>query len=66
MPVSDRVTLAHEVWSEQQKRIVAEGEGVIVAYDYERACKSVIPDGIAARIRMLQASGNAGGPGSVC
>lgn len=63
---SDRVTLAHDIWSEQQKRIVAEGEGVIVAYDYERACKSVIPDGIAARIRMLQASGNAGGPGSVC
>ncbi len=47
---SDRVTIAHEITSRSQDRIVTEGSGIVVAYDYERKAKSSIPPEIAERL----------------
>ena len=58
---SDRVTLAHDIWSEQQ-RIVAEGEGVIVAYDHEAGVGSGYSGWDRCTHPDAQTSGNAGGP----
>lgn len=50
----DRLTLHHEVYSTSQSTIAAEGSGIIVAYDYARREKSLIPDIIRERLRALE------------
>lgn len=40
---ADRFTLEHAVWSTREDALAAEGSGIIVAYDYRRACKGAIP-----------------------
>jgi acyl-CoA thioester hydrolase len=50
----DRFTLEHEVWSTRLSDVVAEGSGIIVAYDYNRREKSRIPDDIRERIAALE------------
>ncbi len=40
----DRFTMMHAVWSEKEQLIVAEGEGVLVSYDYELKTKVALPD----------------------
>lgn len=49
----DRFTIHHRVVSQTAGRIAAEGEGVIVAYDYERAQKTRLPDAVRKAILAL-------------
>jgi acyl-CoA thioester hydrolase len=49
----DRFTMKYFIKSEQQGRVVAEGEGLIVFYDYENSCKHVIPKAIREYIQSL-------------
>lgn len=53
---SDRFTLAHEAWSESLRVCAAEGEGIIVAYDYARAAKARIPEHFRACLELMRAS----------
>jgi acyl-CoA thioester hydrolase len=51
----DRFTVEHTVWSERAQKIVAEGDAVIVSYDYETKKKVLLPqawkDFMEARLR---------------
>lgn len=49
----DRFTHEYLIVSRTQDAIAATGEGVIVAYDYERARKASIPADLRARIQEL-------------
>ncbi len=39
----DRFTMEHAVWSVRHERIAAEGDGVIVTFDYEAGRRAPIP-----------------------
>jgi acyl-CoA thioester hydrolase len=41
---ADRFFMGHAVWSEKQQVIVAEGEAVIVSFDYESKSKVPLPE----------------------
>lgn len=47
-------TVGHQVKSVTQDRVVAEGDGVVVNYDYERGEKTPIGDKLRARLVALQ------------
>lgn len=49
----DRFTMKYFVKSHASGRVAAEGEGLIVFYDYEHNCKHRIPESIVERIRTL-------------
>ncbi len=51
---TDRFTLAHEVWSERLGVMAAEGEGIVVAYDYRRASKAPIPEVMRSRLEAMR------------
>lgn len=40
----DRFTIAHAVWSDRLQRVAADGEGVVVVYDYDAAAKVPVPE----------------------
>lgn len=46
----DRMTMHHRLVSAAQKRIVAEGEGVVVSYDYVARKKAPLPDSLRRKI----------------
>lgn len=50
----DRMTFAHRVISTRLGRVVAEGEGVMVSYDYTQRRKAPLPEIIRQRIRQLE------------
>lgn len=50
----DRFTMRHAVVSRRHKAIAAEGEGVIVMYDYREGRKTSLPDEIRKRIREME------------
>jgi len=50
----DRFTMVYCVWSEAQNKVVAEGEGLIVAYDYSANAKAPLPESVTAAIETLQ------------
>jgi acyl-CoA thioester hydrolase len=50
----DRFPMKYLVVSHQHQRVAAEGEGVIVSYDYRKQKKSSLPDEIKARIERLE------------
>ena len=50
----DRMTLEHRVISRKLGVVVAEGKGVIVAYDYGLERKAPIPDDLRQRIVELE------------
>lgn len=52
----DRMTFHHRVLSESLGRIVAEGEGVMVSYDYAAGRKAPLPQRIRDAIRRLEES----------
>ncbi len=52
--LSDRFTMLYEVRSRSLDRVVAEGEGTIVAFDYGRLEKAPLPESIRARIEELE------------
>ena len=50
----DRFSLEHVIVSETQQRVVTEGTGLIVAYDYAKGSKTALPEELRQRIRELQ------------
>lgn len=52
----DRFTIEHCVVSHAAQRIAAEGEGVIVAYDYRAKKKAHLPAEVKHRIEHIEAS----------
>jgi acyl-CoA thioester hydrolase len=50
----DRFLMKYVVISHQHQRIAAEGEGVIVSYDYREKKKAPVPQEIKARIEALE------------
>lgn len=50
----DRVVMGYEVFSTKHKRIAADGEGVVVTYDYRNNKKVPIPDVLRTRIMELE------------
>jgi len=51
----DRFTMLYEVWSRKLGRLVCEGSGMIVAYDYRAGSKAPLPAPVRARIENLEA-----------
>jgi acyl-CoA thioester hydrolase len=51
---ADRFVMGYEVFSTKTKRLAADGEGVIVTYDYRNNVKVNIPDPLRARIMELE------------
>ena len=49
-----RVTMEYVVFSEQQQKVVADGEGLMVYYDFVSGKSAEIPEVIAAKIKALQ------------
>lgn len=50
----DRLTMAYRLVSHKLGEVAAEGEGVLVAYDYRALKKATLPDEIRERILALQ------------
>ncbi|PKN82573.1 MAG: acyl-CoA thioesterase [Deltaproteobacteria bacterium HGW-Deltaproteobacteria-1] len=50
----DRFVMGHEVFSTKHKRIAADGEGVVVTYDYRNNKKVPIPADLRAKIMELE------------
>ena len=49
----DRFTMLYRVVSHELSAVAAEGEGLIVSYDYRAAAKAMLPDAIRAKILEL-------------
>jgi acyl-CoA thioester hydrolase len=52
----DRFTVVHRIVSHRYQKIAAEGEGVLVAYDYRQLCKAALPDELRQRIQELEST----------
>ncbi len=50
----DRFTMKYYVKSGNSGRIAAEGEGLVVFYDYNNNCKHAVPESIRRQIEALQ------------
>ncbi len=50
----DRFIMGYEVFSTRHKRIAADGEGVIVTYDYRNNMKVPVPETLRIRIMELE------------
>jgi len=53
---SDRFTTEYVVVSQQMRKVAAEGEGQVVSYDFNRSCKTPLPENIRKKIRDLEGS----------
>lgn len=53
---ADRCILQHRVVSTRHRKVAAEGEGVIVCYDYRQQRKVAISAAVRARIEAVEAS----------
>ena len=53
----DRFTMAFRVVSHRHQRVAAEGDGLIVTYDYRAGRKTPVPQEVRARIQALEGSG---------
>jgi acyl-CoA thioester hydrolase len=56
----DRFTMRYEIRSRALGRVAAEGEGVVVAFDYRSKRKAALPLPVRERIAHLEASGSSG------
>jgi acyl-CoA thioester hydrolase len=54
---ADRVTMQHLVVSQRHARVAAEGEGVVVSYDYGASRKAPLPDDVRRQITALEGMG---------
>jgi len=54
-----RFTMTYAVFSENLGKVVAEGEGLIVYYDYKNTKTCEIPDNLAAALQTMQAASTA-------
>jgi acyl-CoA thioester hydrolase len=50
----DRLVMQHRVVSHKLGAVAAEGEGTLVAYDYQEKRKAAIPDEVRRRIKELE------------
>ncbi len=50
----DRVVMGYEVFSTRHKRIAAEGEGVVVTYDYRNNKKVAVPEELRKKIMEME------------
>ena len=50
----DRITLQHVIVSHRHQKIAAEGEGVIVMYNYREGKKTAIPDVLRQRLLAFE------------
>lgn len=53
---ADRMTMVHRTISVRHQRIAAEGEGVIVTYNYTQLAKTRVPDAMRAAIIAFEES----------
>jgi acyl-CoA thioester hydrolase len=51
----DRFVMHYRIVSTRHHRIAAEGEGVIVSYDYQNQRKAALPAAVRARIEAIEA-----------
>lgn len=51
---ADRFVMKYVVVSHEHAKVAAEGEGLIVSYDYRAQKKAPLPDEIKERIRVLE------------
>lgn len=51
---ADGFAMAYAVASHRHRRIAAEGEGVLVAYDYRKKSKALLPDVLKQRILEIE------------
>lgn len=49
----DRFTMQYRAVSERHNAVAADGEGVVVAYDYAAGSRVALPDAVSARIREM-------------
>lgn len=52
----DRFTVEHRVVSHRHQKIAAEGDGVLVAYDYNQLKKTSLPEAFRQRIHEMEGS----------
>ncbi|HSF20016.1 MAG TPA: thioesterase family protein [Vicinamibacteria bacterium] len=50
----DRFVMRYRIVSESRQRVVADGEGLVVAYDYQNLKKAVLPDSVRGRIERME------------
>lgn len=55
----DRFTMLYEIRSRSLGRVAAEGEGLIVAFDYRSKRKAALPLAVRERIAALESAGDA-------
>jgi acyl-CoA thioester hydrolase len=53
----DRFTMKYVVFSHKHQKIAAEGDGVVVMYDYREGKKTAIPEEIRKRILAMEKMG---------
>ena len=53
---NDRFLMVYIVFSHRHQRVAAEGDGLIVAYNYREQKKAALPEEIKERIRLLESS----------
>jgi acyl-CoA thioester hydrolase len=58
----DRFGMAYRVVSLRSEEVAAEGEGLVVSYDYSTREKAALPAGVRRAIRELEGWGSGGGP----
>lgn len=51
---SDRFWMKYIIVSKKYEKIAAEGEGVIVSYDYKKATKTPFPENVRNKIEILE------------
>ena len=51
---ADQFTMAYAVASHRHRRIAAEGEGVLVAYDYRKKTRTAVPDILTQRVLEVE------------
>lgn len=52
----DRLTMRHRIVSQRHQRVAAEGEGVVVTYDYQAARKAPIPAAVREAIVRIESA----------
>ncbi len=55
----DRFTMGYRVISEAQDGVAADGEGVVVSYDYTARQKTRLPESVRVGIEKLEGAGTA-------
>lgn len=51
---TDRFTMQFRIFSQKLQKIAAEGDGVIVSYNYRERCRAPVPDEVRRRIEALE------------